>query len=94
MAPDVPNDRVLRRTKERRWTDAVAALVEMTGQQGPVVAIDNQSLDFLVNEISHEMMLELRSRWAAFQMGYPSTSRLVALTEIIHLHKAVVALDG
>jgi hypothetical protein len=66
----------------------------MRAQQGPVVEIDDGSLDFLAQEISEQMMEELARRWTALNMGYPTSLKLSALAETIHLQIAVAALDG
>jgi hypothetical protein len=94
MGLGVPSNRGSQRAKERRCAAALAALAEMTGQQGPVVAIDDGSLDFLAQEISEQMVQELVRKWAAFKIGCPTTLKLAALAETIHLQTAVAALDG
>jgi hypothetical protein len=65
----------------------------MGGRQGMDVRIDDGSLDFLAEEISEQMMQELARTWTAFNMGYPTSSRLAALAETIYLRTAVAALD-
>lgn len=93
MGLGAPNNRGSRRAKERRSTAALAALAEMTGQQGPVVEINYALLDFLADEISEQMMQELVRSWTALKMAYPTTLKLAQLAETIHLQTAVVALD-
>jgi hypothetical protein len=90
----VLSDRESSRAKEQRRAVALAALAEMKGRQGPVVRVDDGSLDFLAQEVSEQMMQELARRWTAFKMGYPTPLGLAALAETIHLETAVAALDG
>jgi hypothetical protein len=89
----VPCNRESRRARERRCTAALAALAEITGQQGPVFEIDHGLLDFLAGEISEHIMQELVRSWIAFDMGSPSALKLAQLAEAIHLQTAVTALD-
>jgi len=78
---------------EQRCTAAQAALAEMKGEPGLVVRIDDGSLDFLAQETSEQVMHELVRRWTAFKMGYPTSLKLAALAETVHLQTAVAALD-
>jgi hypothetical protein len=43
--------------------------------------------------MSQPMMRQLAMTWTVLDMGYPSLSRLAALTERLHLQAAVAALD-
>jgi hypothetical protein len=79
--------------KEQRRAAAQAALDEMKGNYGSVAWIDDRSLAFLAEEISEQMMQGLARTWPDFKMGYPTSSKLAALTEIIYLQAAVAALD-
>jgi hypothetical protein len=65
----------------------------MAGDQNSDVRADDSSLNFLAEEISEQMMQELARTWTAFEMGYPTSSKLAALVETIYLQTAVAALD-
>jgi hypothetical protein len=93
MGSGVFSNRDLGPAKEQRRAAARAALDEMEGHDGSVAWIDDRSLDFLVEEISEQMMQELARTWTAFKMGYPTSSKLAALAETIYVQAAVAALD-
>jgi hypothetical protein len=84
LTPSVP---------DRRRVAAGAALFRMKGERGWRPGVDDSSLDFLASAISEQMMLELASTWRAQGMGYPTSSKLAALAESLHLRAAVTALD-
>lgn len=78
---------------EPRRAAAREVLSGMKGDQRWIAGADDSSLDFLVTEISEQMMLELARTWTAQGMGYPTSSKLAAFAETFHLQAAVAALD-
>ena len=66
----------------------------MKGDEGWIAGVDGRSLDFLATGISEQIMLELARTWTVLGLGYPTSSKLAALAESLHLQAAVVALDG
>jgi hypothetical protein len=70
---------------EQRRASARAALAEMK--------IDQESLDFLVEQIGDRMMQEVVRRWTASDMGIPTVLELMILADTIHLQIAVADLD-
>jgi hypothetical protein len=76
-----------------RRVAAREVLCAMKGGQGWIAGADDEALDFLATGMSQPMMRQLAMTWTVLDMGYPSLSRLAALTERLHLQAAVAALD-
>jgi len=95
MMPDLPQPR--RRDAEpmrdERRAAAREALARMKGDRGWIARVDDSSLDFLVTELSGQMMQELARRWATLTVGYPTSSDLAEAAERVQLETAVAALD-
>lgn len=81
-------------SRKQRRAAAREALAAMKGDQGWIAEVDERSLDFLATEVSEQMVQELVRRWMVPTMGYPTSSKLAALTEGYYLQAAVAALDA
>jgi hypothetical protein len=86
--------RQLRSTNDERRAAAREVLSEMKGYQGWIAEVDDSSLDFLATGISEQIMLEMARTWTVRGMGYPTSTKLAALSESVLLQAAVAALDS
>jgi hypothetical protein len=78
---------------QRRRIAAREMLKGIKGDRAWVTGVDDRSLDFLATAISEHMLMELAQVWMVSDLGYPTSSRLAALTEQLYLQNAVAALD-
>jgi hypothetical protein len=92
MVSGVFSNRDFELARKQRRAAARAALDEMEGHHGSVAWIDDR-LDFLAEDISEQVVQELVRTWTTINMGYPTSSQLAALAEVIYLQAAVAALD-
>lgn len=94
VIPEAGWDGQSRSKGNRQRATARAALSKMKGDQDWIVGVDDRALDFLATGVSGQIMLELARTWTVQGMGYPTSSKLAALAERLHLQTAVAALDG